>query len=71
MPNISAGSVLETSVKPSKASQLEDGVVVLLVELVAPVPGTRESAVYTRASIIEIISTRSIKSMFEEVLQNV
>ena len=39
-----------------------------LVEFVAPVPGTRQTAVNAGAGVIKIVGARTIKGMFEEVL---
>lgn len=58
------------TIKTSKTTNKEHLIIILLGNLVGPTPSTGESAVNTRASIIKVVGTRTIKSMFKEIVKN-
>lgn len=53
-----------------EARQLENGVVVLLLDLGAPIPSGGEAPVDARARVKEVVSARAVEGMPEEVHQD-
>lgn len=55
--------VLPLSIERAESGQLEDGVIALLLELVAPVPSARQTTVDARTGVEEVVCTAAIESV--------
>lgn len=61
---------LEVTIKSYKTCKLEDVIIILLLELVAPMPSGCQPSIDARTSIKEIVCTTPIECMPEAVHQN-
>ena len=62
---------LKLSVKPNKASQLEDEVKGFARKLGTPVPRAGQPAINAAASVVKVIGARPIKRRREKVVQDI
>jgi len=65
------GLVFETAVKTGEASQFEDRIVALLVQLVAPVPGAGQPTVNARPCVVKVVGAGPVEGVLVKVLQDV
>ena len=62
-----ASSIFKRSIKPLKPAKVKGVAVVLFAETAAPVPCRGEAAVDARAGVVEVVRTRPVEAVPEEV----